>query len=228
MERERFLSPPSSPPRSPRLGGIWHGVLLGALWAYPIVSTSAEFHEEHAAGNASSTRIIQFDRENRFLSVRLDGESFVSVMEEIAKIAEVQITIQGSGYGDLTADFDRLPLDQGLAKLLKGTNHIIATSEDTSLKTWIFPQAGGDTRQEAQRFELPQPVPGEPADFLAELFAENPKLQSTIEQLQLNHHQIAPHDPDGPKKGSLKSGLGVLETLIGAALPTQKNNAVEQ
>lgn len=228
-------------PESPRLSGLLQGVLLVGLWLYPPAKVSGESQGQDLAA-MDSTADVEFDREQRLLSVAIKHEPFAQVMERIAAMAGVQFVIDGSHYDDLTADFDCLPLDEGLTKLLKGTDHVILTSPDAPLKVWVFSKNGAEPGQEVQRFEIARPLSselalehtemtsGRPAgqvganlaDYFDETFANAKELQFIREQLQQTQPQIVPADIELLREFSLKSQLDDPGALIGALVGTNK------
>ncbi len=64
------------------------------------------------------------------LKVSVDRQRFKKVMSEIAKKSEIQILIYFAAEEELTVDFDYLPLEKGLKKLLKGKNYAFCCSRE--------------------------------------------------------------------------------------------------
>ena len=67
---------------------------------------------------------------NGLLKVSIDKQSFKKVMSEIAKKAEIKILVYFAAEEELTIDFDYLPLEKGLIKLLKGRNYAFCRSRE--------------------------------------------------------------------------------------------------
>ncbi|KHE91330.1 MAG: hypothetical protein K8F52_12685 [Candidatus Scalindua rubra] len=70
------------------------------------------------------------DFKNGLLKISVDKQSFKKVMSEIAKKAEIKIFIYFAAEEELTIDFDYLPLEKGLVKLLRGRNYAFCRSRE--------------------------------------------------------------------------------------------------
>lgn len=58
------------------------------------------------------------------LRVSVENQKFQKVMDEVAQKAGIEIVINHTADEDLTIDFDYLPLEKGLKKLLRGSNYM--------------------------------------------------------------------------------------------------------
>jgi len=67
---------------------------------------------------------------NGLLKVSIDKQSFKNVMSEIAEKAEIKILIYFAAEEELTIDFDYLPLEKGLIRLLRGKNYAFCRSRE--------------------------------------------------------------------------------------------------
>ncbi len=79
---------------------------------------------------STSKEFSGVDFKNGQLKVSVDKQSFKKVMSEIAKKSEIQILIYFAAEEELTVDFDYLPLEKGLRKLLKGKNYAFCCSRE--------------------------------------------------------------------------------------------------
>jgi len=91
-------------------------------------------------------------RDNR-LTVQLDMVRWPIILQELHRQTGLIIRVQGQLSGKVTHAFDALPMEQGLRRLLRGTNHIFlyqgtgqGRGEAASLaEVWIFPPARSTT-----------------------------------------------------------------------------------
>jgi len=92
---------------------------------------------------------------NGRLRVSVETQKFQRVMDEVAQKAGIRIVIDKSADEDVTMDFDYLPLEKGLKKLLRGKNYVFIyrsgegvdfmQSSDRLTKVLVFPKSGGWT-----------------------------------------------------------------------------------
>jgi hypothetical protein len=64
------------------------------------------------------------DFRDGLLRVSVENQKFQKVMDEVAQKAGIEIVINHTADEDLTINFDYLPLEKGLKKLLRGRNYV--------------------------------------------------------------------------------------------------------
>lgn len=94
------------------------------------------------------------DFRDGLLRVSVENRKFHRVMDEVAREAGVKIVINDTTDKDLTIDFDYLPLEKGLKRLLRGKNYVFIyrsmggadlTQSFRLVKVLTFPKSGGWT-----------------------------------------------------------------------------------
>lgn len=100
--------------------------------------------------SAKNLRSISYDAEHDLFTVKVQGENFVRVMKEVGEKTGMQISVSGTEYETITKHIDKMPLYDGLKRLLRGTNHVIFSSHDTSLwEVRVLPKSINDEVQDA-------------------------------------------------------------------------------
>jgi hypothetical protein len=88
------------------------------------------------------------------LRVSVENQKFQEVMHEVGKKAGIRIVINDTTDKDLTIDFDYLPLEKGLKRLLREKNYVFIyhsmggadlTQSFRLVKVLTFPKSGGWT-----------------------------------------------------------------------------------
>jgi len=97
---------------------------------------------------------LTVDFRNGLLKVSVRKQKFHEVLDEVAQKAGIRIVIDKSANEDLTLDFDYLPLEKGLKRLLRGRNYVFIYRSGEGVefvqpsrltKVLIFPKSGGWT-----------------------------------------------------------------------------------
>lgn len=118
MRVKAFLS-------SQRLGNLIRRVIIGPLIVFVLMADQA-FTADQTVPTAQRDRgdnqamLIRFDRDR--LAVKLREAPIKTVLEEIGRRAGIKIALPGSLTENISIEFDYLPLEQGLRRLLKGRN----------------------------------------------------------------------------------------------------------
>ncbi len=90
---------------------------------------------------------VEFER--GLLNVSVENQKFERVMDEVAQKTGIQIVIKETIDEDLTIDFDDLPLEEGLKRLLRGRSSVFVyhpgnTQQSSRLeKVLVFPGPWG-------------------------------------------------------------------------------------
>jgi type II secretory pathway component HofQ len=82
------------------------------------------------ATTAIESAIVTFDARRGLLKVSAKHKPFRRVMGAVAEESGMDIFIHGSVQGELTVEFDYVPLERALKVLLKGKSFVISRSED--------------------------------------------------------------------------------------------------
>jgi hypothetical protein len=127
-------------------------VITGLLIIFVLMADQA-FTAEQTVPTAQRARggnqamLIHFDRGR--LTVKLREAPIKTVLEEIGRRAGIEIAFPGSLTENISMEFDNLPLEEGLRRLLKGKNS-------------AFTYLAGDAQQPAKlALVLVLPKPGE-------------------------------------------------------------------
>ena len=98
---------------------------------------------------------VEYDAATDRLKVSVAEESLRRVMDTVAHGAELEITVFDAAEGELTAEFDFLPLEEALTELLVDRNYVFTRTEDGSrlATVQVLSHAG-----EAPDLPMPAPV----------------------------------------------------------------------
>lgn len=138
------------------------------------------------------TEMPGIDYKDGLLSVSVSNKNFQQVMEVVSYKAGIEIIMpmSESAAGELTVNFENLPVEKGLKKLLKGKNYVfLYTHSDESSgssyvhKIILFSESKGETAAGAV------PVTRKLQTFQAERVAENEeerreKIHNALEKLK--------------------------------------------
>jgi hypothetical protein len=98
-----------------------------------------------------SENFAGIDYRNGLLRVSVENQKFHKVMDEVSKKTGIKIVINDTTDQELTIDFNYLPLEKGLKRLLKGSNYVLFYQSEESVdfgqssrlvKVLIFPESG--------------------------------------------------------------------------------------
>jgi type II secretory pathway component GspD/PulD (secretin) len=104
------------------------------------------------------------------LSVNVRNASWQAVLQEIERYTGIEIRIRGQLSGTLTHEFEGLPLEQGLHRLLRHADHVFfyttstrqGTATDILTAIWLFPREGSTTTGKQLAGLLSEPVIEQP------------------------------------------------------------------
>lgn len=112
-----------------------------------LISVSSAGEKDTSPGK----RFSGVDFRDGLLRVSVENRKFHRVMDEVAREAGVKIVINDATDKDLTIDFDYLPLEKGLRRLLRGKNYVFIyrsmggadlTQSFRLVKVLTFPKSG--------------------------------------------------------------------------------------
>jgi hypothetical protein len=98
-----------------------------------------------------SENLSGIDYKNGLLHVSVKNQKLITVIEDVVKKTGVQIVIKSGDDEELTIEFDYLPLEKGIKRLLKGKNSVFIYSSKEAghpailSKVLVFPKSGGIT-----------------------------------------------------------------------------------
>ena len=94
-------------------------------WIYIFLIVSIPIYGLGASGDSKNDgRPFIIQARNNRLTVKLKDIPLEKVLAEIANQTGIQIIFYGAMEGLLSADFSKLPLDEGLKQLTRGFNHV--------------------------------------------------------------------------------------------------------
>ncbi len=173
------------------------------FWFLAIVIFPFQTGVSAAEGNTAPLRgdFSGIDFQNGFLKISVENREFQKVMEEVAKKTGIQIVMNAPVDKRLTIDFDYLPLEQALKRIIRGSNCVfIYRSEQTRqhaelLKVLIFPSAsegtkivlGGSTKKVSSDQVMAMEEMSEPEQKMLEEILKN--LPPEAEDLKIEFYE---------------------------------------
>jgi len=73
---------------------------------------------------------IQYSPDSQRLSAHLEAMPFARVVDRLGEVSGTKFVISADDYGPVSAEFEDLPLQEGIKKLLFGVNYMIVGSVD--------------------------------------------------------------------------------------------------
>src|SRR5215510_6649288 len=124
-----------------------HSGLVGLLRTFAFVGLGlVGAHQMQDSIAAPLSPVVEF--RGGLLSVRVRDSSWEAVLKEIERQTGISIRVMGVPAGTLTHEFNALPLEKGLRRLLRDANllFIYSSGKDPSEAVlehvWLFPKEG--------------------------------------------------------------------------------------
>jgi hypothetical protein len=145
------------------------------------------------------------------------------VLQEIERHTRIGIRVLGSFFGTLTKEFENLPLEQGLRRLFRNTNHVFFYTRDrtpggaggaaeTLTHIWLFPEEGGTGVGQQTHSPLATPAAIEPQASprsLTQTARKRPEssvmIPPTFDKLRLNSRKTPGGEPVEPRTGGTET-----------------------
>jgi hypothetical protein len=137
-------------------------------------------------------------------------------LQELERHAGIGIRVLGSLSGTLTQEFENLPLEQGLRRLFRNTNHVFFYTRDrtpggaaeTLTRVWLFPEEGSTEVDQQTHSPLAMAAaiePQAPPRSLPQTARKRPEssvvISPAFDKLKLNSREIARGEPVEPPAG---------------------------
>ncbi len=201
------------------------GCLLGLI-AAPVQEAAAD----------SATDAVRYDRQRDRLSVSVRDRPLVGLFEEISSETGVGLVVHGADHGAVTAQFDDLPLESALKRLLRGHNYAMSGAADPEreITVWIMAPSEAAPAMPPARLRRPaqtarRSTPGRPArnqrarqeaasEDLLEALSENSEAAESLQKLLEDENAVGDLIRDAVQDGDVPPEL--LELIGGGVRST--------
>ncbi|MCL6582487.1 MAG: hypothetical protein K6U11_02500 [bacterium] len=187
------------------------------LGVFLLSARSASQAQDQTAGWGGS--VIEVKAKDGLLSVKLENADIRQVIQEIARQTGVKFEGWEKAQGQVTQQFDNLPLDEGLRKISQSFVMVLKKTGEEGKplrveKVIIVAQKGTSSSPS----DLPKSKPDEKAKDLA---APSPHPSSQLESLPAQQQAIS-------SIGSQQQSLPAEKLSSAAAMPSEEKAAQEQ
>jgi HEAT repeat protein len=123
----------------------WLRGLVGGFVLVSMPGVSAADASEPAGNDRGGALFV--DVRGGLLTVKARGAPLAEVLEAVAARANVRAVSHGEVRELVTIEFERLPLEEGLKRLLRRQNHLLIYGREgldaPTLGVWLYPSAAG-------------------------------------------------------------------------------------
>lgn len=146
-----------------------------------VCASSLALAEQSADHDAHATIDAAFDRPEQQLRLKVTEQDFKDVVDQVGKLSGTRFVVMGTGYADLTIDFDYLPLQEALKAILKDTSYLLVDSGD-HYEAWVF--SPGET-------ETYSAIPADETSVAETAGGDSAKVQRVVKQSDLDFSGLA-------------------------------------
>jgi hypothetical protein len=195
--------------------------LIPLLWPLLLASTEAQDQKLHVAYDQG------------LLSVSLENAQLGEVLQVVGEKTGILIQSPEDLNKSITIDFDRIPLEQGLYRILRGINHVLIfspsnkeTGKETVSGVYIPSHEITGKRAPMTPRSVPRTTRPDEEEYLEEEGAlggvseygedqeEDPVLERYESQLDLLEQQMEAVGQDSPQAKAIMSRIQLIQTQI--------------
>lgn len=102
---------------------------------------------------------VNYTERNKTLSVKSEGQDLVELLYDIMEETGIRIEIAEGVEGTVHDEFQGLPVEDGVKRILKTKNYSFIYQDDALQKIYVFPGGTSDTSETAPYSSINRPVP---------------------------------------------------------------------